>query len=91
MNSKKKQVNVFTIIKPEIEKLKNAGSDTAFLDSRILLAHAMSLDRPIYTHENINVSENQVTNFKRLIYQRQMGKPVSRIVKKKIIGRKSLK
>ena len=83
MNDQKKIVDVFTLLKPEIEKLKNAGSDTSALDCRILLAHAMSLEKAIYTHQSINISEHQITNFKELIAEREMGKPVSRITTKK--------
>jgi release factor glutamine methyltransferase len=86
--SNEKVIDVYSIIKPEIEKLIQSGSNTAILDSRILLAHALCLSRPIYTHENINISKNQIRNFQELIAERQNGKPVSRIIKKKNFWKK---
>ena len=83
MNNEKKSIDVYSIIKPEIEKLIKSGSKTAILDSRILLAHALCLTKPIYTHENINISKKQISKFQELIAERQNGKPVSRIIKKK--------
>ena len=83
MNNEKKTIDVYSIIKPEIEKLIKSGSETAILDSRILLAHALCLTKPIYTHENINISKKQISKFQELIAERQNGKPVSRIIKKK--------
>ncbi len=83
MNNKKKSIDVYSIIKPEIEKLIKSGSETAILDSRVLLAHALCLNKPIYTHENINISKKQISDFQKLIAERQNGKPVSRIIKKK--------
>ena len=83
MNNEKKSIDVYSIIKPEIEKLIKSGSKTAILDSRILLAHALCLTKPIYTHENINISKKQISKFQELIVERQNGKPVSRIIKKK--------
>ena len=83
MNNEKKYIVVYSIIKPEIEKLIKSGSKTAILDSRILLAHALCLTKPIYTHENINISKKQISDFQKLIAERQNGKPVSRIIKKK--------
>ena len=83
MNNEKKSIDVYSIIKPEIEKLIKSGSETAILDSRVLLAHALCLTKSIYTHENINISKKQISDFQKLIAERQNGKPVSRIIKKK--------
>ncbi len=83
MNDQKKLRDVYAIIKPEIEKLMRAGSDTAILDSRILLGHAMRLNKSLYTHESIKISEGQIIKFQELIAERQKGKPVSRIITKK--------
>ena len=83
MNNEKKSIDVYSVIKPEIEKLIKYGSETAILDCRILLAHALCLTKPIYTHENINISKKQISDFQKLIAERQNGKPVSRIIKKK--------
>ena len=88
MNNEKKLIDVYSIIKPEIEKLIKSGSKTAILDSRILLAHALCLTRQIYTHENINISKNQISSFQELIAERENGKPVSKIIKKKSFWKK---
>ena len=91
MNNEKKSTDVYSLIKPEIEKLIKSGSVTAILDSRILLAHSLCLARPIYTHENINISKNQISSFQELIAEREKGKPVSRIIKKKNFWKKEFK
>ena len=71
------------IIRSATEILKKSNKSSPSLDSRILLGHAMGLDRSIYPHENINITQNQINTFKKLIKERQKGKPVSRIVRKK--------
>ena len=88
MNNEKKSIDVYSIIKPEIEKLVKSGSETAILDSRVLLAHVLCLTRPIYTHENINISKKEISSFQELIAERENGKPVSRIIKKKNFWKK---
>ena len=88
MDNKQKSIDVYSIIKPEIEKLINCGSTTPILDSRILLAHTLSYTRPVYTHENINISKNQINKFKNFISERAKGKPVSRIINKKNFWKK---
>ena len=71
------------IIRSGIEILKKNDNPSSSLDSRILLGHAMGLDRSIYPHENINITQDEINTFKKLIKERQKGKPVSRIVSKK--------
>jgi len=88
MDNKQKSIDVYSIIKPEIEKLINCGSTTPILDSRILLAHTLSYARSVYTHENINISKNQINKFQNLISERAKGKPVSRIINKKNFWKK---
>ena len=88
MDNKQKSIDVYSIIKPEIEKLINCGSTTPILDSRILLAHTLSYARSVYTHENINISKNQINKFQNLISERVKGKPVSRIINKKNFWKK---
>ncbi|MDC0531080.1 peptide chain release factor N(5)-glutamine methyltransferase [Alphaproteobacteria bacterium] len=88
MNNEKKLIDVYSIIKPEIEKLVKSGSETAILDSRVLLAHVLCLTRPIFTHENINISKKEINSFQELIAERENGKPVSRIIKKKNFWKK---
>jgi len=79
----RKKHDVFDIIKPEIELLKKSGSNTPSLDCRLLLAHVLKLDRTVYTHENIYVSDDELKKFKELIIDRSCGKPVSRIINKR--------
>ena len=43
----------------------------------------MGLDRSIYPHENIDITQDEINTFKKLIKERQKGKPVSRIISKK--------
>ena len=88
MDNKQKLVDVYSIIKPEIKKLINSGSTTPILDSRILLAHTLPHTSSVYTHENINISKNQISKFQKLISERAKGKPVSRIINKKNFWKK---
>ena len=71
------------IIRPANETLKKNENPSPGLDSRILLGYAMGLDRSIYPHENINITQEEIKNFKKLVKERQKGKPVSRIIGKK--------
>ena len=79
----RKKYDVFDIIKPEIELLKKSGCNSPSLDCRLLLAHVLKLDRTVYTHENIYITEDELKKFKELIIDRSCGKPVSRIINKR--------
>ena len=79
----RKKHDVFDIIKPEIELLKKSGCNTPGLDCRLLLAHVLKLERTVYTHENIYVTDDELKKFKELILDRSCGKPVSRIINKR--------
>jgi release factor glutamine methyltransferase len=79
----RKKHDVFDIIKPEIELLKKNGCSSPSLDCRLLLAHVLKLDRTVYTHENVYVTEDELKKFKELIIDRSCGKPVSRIINKR--------
>ena len=79
----KMKVDVYSIIKPEVEKLKTLGFKTASLDCRLLLSQILKKANPVYTHEQVNISKNQIINFQTLAKQRQKGKPVSRILNKR--------
>ena len=83
MHNSKKLLDVYTIIKPEIEKLKKIRNTTPSLDCRILLSYVVGLSETIYSHENINISADQITLFKKLIGDRYIGKPISRIISRK--------
>ena len=71
------------IIRSATETLMKNDNPSSSLDSRILLGHAMGLDRSIYPHENIDITQDEINTFKKLIKERQKGKPVSRIIRKK--------
>ena len=71
------------IIRSATETLKKNDNPSSSLDSRILLGHAMGLDRSIYPHENIDITQDEINTFKKLIKERLKGKPVSRIIRKK--------
>ena len=79
----KMKIDVYSIIKPEVEKLKTLGFKTASLDCRLLLSQILEKANPVYTHEQVNISKNEIINFQTLVKQRQKGKPVSRILNKK--------
>ena len=79
----KMKIDVYSIIKPEVEKLKTLGFKTASLDCRLLLSQILDKANPVYTHEQVNISKNEIINFQTLVKQRQKGKPVSRILNKR--------
>ena len=79
----KMKIDVYSIIKPEVEKLKTLGFKTASLDCRLLLSQILKKANPVYTHEQVNISKNEIINFQTLVKQRQKGKPVSRILNKR--------
>ena len=72
----KMKIDVYSIIKPEVEKLKTLGFKTASLDCRLLLSQILEKANPVYTHEQVNISKNEIINFQALVKQRQKGKPV---------------
>ena len=83
-----KKIDVYTLIKPEILKLRSIGVETANLDCRLLLSKTLDRYETIYNHQKIYISENEIKNFKNLIKQRLTGKPVSRIIKKRSFWKK---
>ena len=64
-------------------KLKTFGFKTASLDCRLLLSQILEKANTVYTHEQVNISENEIIKFQTLVKQRQKGKPVSRILNKR--------
>ena len=80
MDHKTINIEAYLITKEAIQVLNNHHNQTPNLDSRILLGFAMGLDRAIYPHEKINITENQINIFKKCIQNRIKGKPVSRIL-----------
>ena len=83
-----KNIDVYTLIKPEILKLRNIGIETANLDCRLLLSKSLGRRVSLYNHQNIFVSQSEITKFQRLIQQRLDGKPVSRIINKRNFWKK---
>ena len=83
-------IDVYTLIKPEIIKLRKAGIETANLDCRLLLSASLGKKSTIYIHESVNISENEIEIFRSLIGQRLSGKPVSRIINKRHFWKRNL-
>lgn len=83
-----KNIDVYTLIKPEILKLKNIGIETANLDCRLLLSESLDKYIRLYNHQNIYISQNEIKKFQYLIQQRLNGKPVSRIINKRSFWKK---
>ena len=87
----RKKLDVFSLIKPEIEVLKKSGSETASLDCRLLLSFVLEKKSTIYTHENVYITDDEIKNFKVLISERSLGKPVSRIINKRNFWKRDFK
>ena len=87
----KKILDVFSLIKSEIEVLKKSGSETASLDCRLLLSFVLEKKSTLYTHENVYITDDEIKNFKVLISERSLGKPVSRIINKRNFWKRDFK
>ena len=83
-----KNIDVYTLIEPEILKLRKIGIDTANLDCRLLLSESLDRYETIYNHQNIYISEKEMKKFKNLVQQRLSGKPISRIINKRSFWKK---
>ena len=79
----KKKIDVYSLIKLEVEKLKKLGFKTASLDCRLLLSQILKKTNTVYTHQEIYISQNQITKFQTLVKKRQEGQPVSRILNRR--------
>ena len=86
-----KNIDVYTLIKPEIIKLRNIGIETANLDCRLLLSESLDRYITLFNHQKIFVSEHEIKKFQNLIKQRLKGKPVSRIINKRCFWKKEFK
>ena len=86
----KNNIEVYTLIKSEIQKLRSVGIETANLDCRLLLSKSLNRDKTLYNHEIINITENEINNFKNLIEKRLTGKPISRIINKRNFWKNNL-
>ena len=87
----KKKLDVFSLIKSEIEVLKKSGSETASLDCRLLLSFVLEKKSTLYTHENVYITDDEIKKFKVLISERSLGKPVSRIINKRNFWKRDFK
>ena len=87
----KKKLDVFSLIKSEIEVLKKSGSETASLDCRLLLSFVLEKKSTLYTHENVYITDDEIKNFKVLISERSLGKPISRIINKRNFWKRDFK
>ena len=83
MNNLNNFIEANTIIKPALIILQKSNNKAPNLDCRILLGHAMGLNRSVYPHEQIKITQKEINKFKTLIDERKKGKPVSRIINKK--------
>ena len=83
--------DVYSLIEPEINKLRKVGIETANLDCRLLLSESLERELTLYNHQNIFISENEIKTFQSFIKQRIEGKPVSRIINKRNFWKKELK
>ena len=86
-----KNIDVYTLIKPEIKKLRNSNIETANLDCRLLLSKSLNINRTLYNHENIEISEKEIKIFQNFVDERLGGKPVSRIINKRNFWKKEFK
>ena len=83
MNKLNNFIEANTIIKPALIILQKSNNKAPNLDCRILLGHAMGLNRSVYPHEQIKITQMEINKFKTLIEERKKGKPVSRIINQK--------
>ena len=83
-----KNIDVYTLIKPEVLKLRNIGVETANLDCRLLLSKSLRRREPLYNHQNIFISQSEIAKFQSLIQQRLNGIPVSRIINRRNFWKK---
>ncbi len=83
-----KNIDVYTLIKPEVLKLRNIGIETANLDCRLLLSKSLRRSKALFNHQNIFISQSEIVKFQSLIQQRLNGKPVSRIINRRNFWKK---
>ena len=83
-----KNIDVYSLIKPEVLKLRNIGIETANLDCRLLLSKSLRRRETLYNHQNIFISQSEIAKFQGLIQQRLNGIPVSRIINRRNFWKK---
>ena len=79
----KKKIDVYSLIKREVEKLKKIGNKTASLDCRLLLSQILKKTNTVFTHQEVYISQNQIIKFQNLVKKREEGQPVSRILNRR--------
>ena len=79
----KKKIDVYSLIKYEVEKLKKLGFKTPSLDCRLLLSRILKKNNKVYTHQEVYISQNQIIKFQNLVKKREEGQPVSRILNRR--------
>ena len=79
----KKKIDVYSLIKREVEKLKKKGNKTASLDCRLLLSQILKKTNTVFTHQEVYISQNQIIKFQNLVKKREEGQPVSRILNRR--------
>ena len=79
----KKKIDVYSLIKYEVEKLKKLGFKTPSLDCRLLLSRILKKNNTVYTHQEVYISQNQIIKFQTLVKKREEGQPVSRILNRR--------
>ncbi len=77
------KIEVYSLIKREVEKLKKIGNKTASLDCRLLLSQILKKTNTVYTHQEVYISQNQIIKFQTLVKKREEGQPVSRILNRR--------
>jgi release factor glutamine methyltransferase len=64
-----------------VDAFRKQGLDTAILDARLLLCHALAIsETTYYCHPELGVDELQLQRIEQLMRRRMAGEPVSRIV-----------
>ena len=83
-----KNIDVYSLIEPEVLKLRNIGVETANLDCRLLLSKSLRRRESVYNHQNVFISQSEIAKFQSLIQERLNGKPVSRIINRRNFWKK---
>lgn len=66
-----------------VKRLQEAGMETALLDARLLMQHALGLSREDLLREDIAVTDSGVTLYDALIARRMKYEPVAKIIGKR--------
>lgn len=73
-------MNIATLLKKSVIELKQNGIDTAELDAKVLLEHAVDKDRAfVFSHPDYLITNAQYSRFRRFIRRRKRGEPIAYI------------